>query len=321
MQQHLRGSFKLFRLAGIDVHLHWLWFAAVLLHVGMSHASRPPVWRLIEVLALFAIVLAHEFGHALACRSVGGTAKDIILWPLGGIAYVAPPPRPGAVLWSIAAGPLVNLVLILPFGLLYLLFPASAWPDLSIFFGRMAVANVVMFVFNMLPIFPLDGGQILHASLWFSMGRWAALQAASLVGLIFGALLFFASLLLLPGSIRQGSEAMFGSTMLSFIALFVTMHSAAAFQMSKHALHMERLPRHGDCACPACFAAPPKGLFWRCDECGQYFDTFDSRGMCPACGMWYLQTRCIACGETHHVDRWHAYRPGVGLAPESRDEG
>ena len=47
-------------------------------------------------LALFSIVLLHEFGHALACRQVGGKADQIVLWPLGGVAYVAPPPRPGA---------------------------------------------------------------------------------------------------------------------------------------------------------------------------------------------------------------------------------
>ena len=55
--------------------------------------------------------MMHEFGHALACRQVGGQANRIVLWPLGGIAFVSPPPRAGAMLWSIAAGPLVNLLL------------------------------------------------------------------------------------------------------------------------------------------------------------------------------------------------------------------
>src|SRR5213078_4291206 len=60
---------------------------------------------------LFAIVLLHEFGHALACRQVGGRADRILLWPLGGVAFVDPPPRAGAMLWSIVAGPLVNVLL------------------------------------------------------------------------------------------------------------------------------------------------------------------------------------------------------------------
>src|SRR5207248_8681913 len=68
-------------------------------------------WNVLEYLALFLIVLMHEFGHALACRQVGGKADRIVLWPLGGVAYVDPPQRPGATLWSIAAGPLVNVAL------------------------------------------------------------------------------------------------------------------------------------------------------------------------------------------------------------------
>jgi Zn-dependent protease len=69
-------------------------------------------WNVLEYLALLLIVLLHEFGHSLACRQVGGQADRIVLWPLGGVAYVQPPQRPGATLWSIAAGPLVNVALI-----------------------------------------------------------------------------------------------------------------------------------------------------------------------------------------------------------------
>src|SRR5438477_7968109 len=75
-------------------------------------SSDLPVWGVLEYLSLFVIVLIHEFGHALACRQVGGVANRIVLWPLGGVAFVNPPRRPGAYLWSIAAGPLVNVALI-----------------------------------------------------------------------------------------------------------------------------------------------------------------------------------------------------------------
>src|SRR5580700_8776951 len=106
------GSIKLFRLQGIEVFLHWSWFlAAVLIIRGEFGAYSSIVWNIVEYLALFLIVLTHEFGHALACRSVGGIANRIVLWPLGGVAYVDPPPRPGATLWSIVAGPLVNVAL------------------------------------------------------------------------------------------------------------------------------------------------------------------------------------------------------------------
>jgi Zn-dependent protease len=331
MRQQFTGSLKLFRLAGIDVYLHWSWFLIALWQVTSPRYTvvngeavpvyDAPFWRVIEYLALFATVLAHEFGHSLACRSVGGTAKDIILWPLGGIAFVAPPMRPGAVLWSIAAGPLVNLVLIIPFTALALLVPADLWKDLHTFFWFMVQVNIGLFIFNMLPVYPLDGGQVLHSLLWFRLGRWAALQIAAAVGMVFGVLLFFGSLLLLPAAMSMGSGFVLGPAMLCVMALFITMQSAASYQMSKQALFMESLPLHADCACPTCYNGPPLGPLWVCNECGRRFDTFDTRGKCPDCGMWYLQTRCPKCGETHHVDRWFEYRPGTGLVRRPAEDG
>src|SRR5947209_17822591 len=108
-----QGSIHLFRFAGVDLFLHWSWFLAAVYEI-QSRAGRYSsiTWNVLEYLALFLIVLCHEFGHALACRQVGGNANRIVLWPLGGVAYVDPPPRPGATLWSIAAGPLVNVVLL-----------------------------------------------------------------------------------------------------------------------------------------------------------------------------------------------------------------
>jgi Zn-dependent protease len=108
-----QGTMRLFRFAGVNVFLHWSWFLVAMFEIN-SRGSRYSslAWNILEYLALFLIVLLHEFGHALACRQVGGVADRIVLWPMGGIAFVDPPPRPGATLWSIAAGPLVNVVLL-----------------------------------------------------------------------------------------------------------------------------------------------------------------------------------------------------------------
>jgi Zn-dependent protease len=123
------GSFRLFRLWRIDVFVHWSWFIVALYTLssrGDQYSS--PLWNVAEYLALFLIVLMHEFGHSLACRQTGGVSEKIVLWPLGGVAHVAPPQRPGAQLWSIAAGPLVNVALIpVLWGLLWLK-EASATP-------------------------------------------------------------------------------------------------------------------------------------------------------------------------------------------------
>src|SRR3990170_5114719 len=99
-----QGSIRLFQLWGIDVYLHWSWFIVAFYSISTRLPNYvSPLWAALEYLALFLIVLMHEFGHALACRQVGGTADQIVLWPLGGVAYVAPPARPGANLWSIVA--------------------------------------------------------------------------------------------------------------------------------------------------------------------------------------------------------------------------
>src|SRR4029077_13934975 len=108
-----QGSIRLFRFSEIDVFLHWSWFLLAFYEINARKGRYSSIgWNVAEYLALFLIVTLHEFGHALACRQVGGTANKIVLWPLGGVAYVEPPPRPAATLWSIAAGPLVNVVLL-----------------------------------------------------------------------------------------------------------------------------------------------------------------------------------------------------------------
>ncbi len=107
-----QGSIHLFRFAGVDLFLHWSWFLVAAYEIERHRGYYTSIaWNILEYLALFSIVLTHEFGHALACRQVGGTANQILLWPFGGVAYVNPPQRPGAMLWSIAAGPLVNVAL------------------------------------------------------------------------------------------------------------------------------------------------------------------------------------------------------------------
>src|SRR3954453_20847997 len=165
-------SLPLFRFAGIQVYLHWSWLVVGYFEiVGRINRYESIAWNILEYLALFGIVLLHEFGHALACRQVGGQANRIMLWPLGGVAFVQPPPRPGATLWSIAAGPLVNVVLVPITIAAWVIAGGLGWhavdPDLMHFLLALASINIGLLLFNMLPIYPLDGGQILRSLLWF----------------------------------------------------------------------------------------------------------------------------------------------------------
>src|ERR1700693_2334410 len=153
-----QGTIRLFRFSGIDVFLHWSWFLVAVYEI-QSRAGRYTsiTWNVLEYLSLFLIVMMHEFGHALACRQVGGRADQIVLWPLGGVAYVNPPPRPGATLWSIAAGPLVNVALF-PLLLGLVIFGRSlgwphAMPDLYRFATTVLWIDVVLFAFNILPVY------------------------------------------------------------------------------------------------------------------------------------------------------------------------
>lgn len=189
-RKNFPGALRLFEVFGITVYLHYLWFlllAYVLVSKTGVGVYEHSFWHLAEILSLFGIVLFHEFGHALACRSVGGEAKTILLWPLGGIAFVQPPMRPGAWLWSLAAGPLMN-VLLLPvtFGALYLIhLPTVQVPqDVGQYVLSVTIMNVVILGFNLLPIYPLDGGQMLHAILWFFIGFAKALRVVAILGII-----------------------------------------------------------------------------------------------------------------------------------------
>lgn len=188
------GSIRLFRVAGIQVSLHFSWFlVAVYQLTSRPHGYQMRVFAIYEYLALFLIVLLHEFGHAFACRQVGGIANRILLWPFGGIAFVNPPPRPGAELWSIAAGPLVNVALIPVLLLLRIVIVRSGLafnaPDLYRLVSMIGYINIAILVFNLFPIYPLDGGQILRSLLWYPFGRIRSLQIASVIGLIGGGLL------------------------------------------------------------------------------------------------------------------------------------
>lgn len=189
----MRGSIHLARIAGIDLYLHSSWFLVLLYELSAGKGRYSSLWWVVaELLALFAIVTLHEFGHALACRQVGGVANRILLWPFGGIAFVDVPPRPGATLWTLAAGPLVNVALIPVLALV----PAPAAPDAFQFLRALVYMNLALLIFNILPVYPLDGGQILHALLWYPLGRARSLMATTIIGLLGVVGLFAAAWLL-----------------------------------------------------------------------------------------------------------------------------
>jgi Zn-dependent protease len=231
------GTLRLFRFNGIQVYLHFSWFLVAAYELTQrTGIYTSQVWAAYEYVMLFGIVLLHEFGHALACRQTGGTADQIVLWPLGGIAFVNPPRRPGAMLWSIAAGPLVNVVLlpVLTVAAFMVAVPAGEEPsNLSLLVANVWQINLLLLIFNMLPVYPLDGGQILRSLLWFPLGEIRSLQIASVLGLV-GAVVLAAVALLLR--IMQ-------PVWVAVLAFFLISRALAGWQYSKVLVQEEKAHR------------------------------------------------------------------------------
>jgi Zn-dependent protease len=299
-----QGTIRLFRFAGIDVFLHWSWFLVAAYEIQLRKGQYSSItWNVLEYLALFLIVTLHEFGHSLACRQVGGQAKQIVLWPLGGVAYVDPPPRPGATLWSLAAGPLVNVALLpILYGLAGLsrsLGWAATMPNAHAFLWAVFGIDVVLLVFNMLPIYPLDGGQILRALLWFVMGRARSLMVATILGFV--GIAGFVGLAFWAHSIWYGA-----------LAVFMLLNCWSGLRHAQALLRFAKLPRREGLACPACKAKPPIGDFWKCGKCGQAFDTFQTQAICPNCATHFAVTKCLDCGAVRPISEWFA--PAMSLS-------
>jgi Zn-dependent protease len=295
MSKSSQGCIRLFKLLNQRMHLHWSWFILAVYEIQDRTSKYIPSLECAGISGLVLIVLLHEFRHALACRQTGGEAKEIKLWPLGGIAYVSPPERPGATLWSIAAGPLVNVILFPVLGIIVLAGRAAHWdasmPSADAFFFSLWIINLVLLVFNLLPIYPLDGGQILRSLLWFLVGKSKSLMIAALVG-FFGV----GGLLLLAIWVQ--------SFWFAVLAVFALIHCWSALKHARLWLRMAKAPRREGVACPHCKAQPPQGAFWICSNCRNYFDTFATEAACPHCRTPFFVTSCPECSGTAPISTW-----------------
>lgn len=224
----MKWSWKLTRIAGIDVYVHATFFILIA-WIGLSYwQMEGSIAAVISgvgfILALFACVVLHEFGHALTARRYGIRTKHITLLPIGGVAMLeGMPDDPKQEIAVALAGPAVNLVIAL--GLwLWLALSNTLVPVEQIsltsgpFLERLMVLNVVLAVFNLLPAFPMDGGRVLRAALAMRMGRNRATQVAAkvgqglalwlgLIGLLYNPFLMFIALFVWIGAAAEaGSE-------------------------------------------------------------------------------------------------------------------
>lgn len=186
----MRWSFPIGRLLGSELRVHYTFLLLVAFIGGSAWMNAGPEAALINtvyVLALFACVIAHEYGHALTARAFGIPTPDITLLPIGGLARLARiPEKPVQEILVALAGPAVNVVI---FGLLFL----SGYADFSgaAMTGTMTLAqlpaeiallNLILAAFNMIPAFPMDGGRVLRAVLSLMTNRVRATRVAAFIG-------------------------------------------------------------------------------------------------------------------------------------------
>ena len=206
----MRWSWSIGKFAGIETRVHAT-FLLLLAWVGIStwmsaSSLLAVIGGLVLTLAVFGSVLLHELGHALTARRFGIATRGITLLPIGGVAQLEGAPRnPREELYVAAAGPAVNVVLAVIFGALAFVLGAFAGGPVLAFatelVGTLAIANVLLGAFNMLPAFPMDGGRVLRALLERRKGRLWATEVAARIGkgfaLVFGVIGFFSNFVLM----------------------------------------------------------------------------------------------------------------------------
>jgi len=225
----MKWSWKLGTFTGIRVYVHAT-FLLLLGWIAFSHwlqyrSLAPTVVGVAFILALFACVLLHEYGHALAARHFGIATRDITLLPIGGVARLERmPEQPNQELWVALAGPAVNLVIAVVLAA-YLQLTGHFEPlsqtgmTHGAFLERLLFANLFLVGFNMIPAFPMDGGRILRALLAKRMQYARATGIAAVIGQ--GAAFVFALL------------GLFTNPFLLFIALFVWIGAAQEAGMAQ----------------------------------------------------------------------------------------
>lgn len=182
------GELTVGRVFGFPIRLHWtffllaLWLAINGFGYGLSGLVDTVGWLAV----VFTSVLIHELAHALTGRGAGAGVEDILLFPLGGATRLNRlPERIEARAWMTAAGPLTSLILAAMFGLLAVVADSPLLPvDVhhGSLPGRIFWLNIILGAFNLLPVFPMDGGRLLQTGLQNRLGEMRATMLAARIG-------------------------------------------------------------------------------------------------------------------------------------------
>ena len=215
----MQGSFRLFRIAGVDIEIHWSWLlvfviltwtlAAGLFEEEFTDWTQTERWMAASATSIvfFASILAHELSHSIVANKLGIPVRRITLFVFGGVSHLEDDSRTPREEFLIAiAGPATSFLIAGLLGALWAVLSPVREPA-AVAAGYLAVANGVIGVFNLVPGFPLDGGRVLRAFLWkITNGVLPATRIASWVGTIvaYGLMVLGIVIMVLTGEIFSG---------------------------------------------------------------------------------------------------------------------
>lgn len=182
------GSIQIARLRGIPVGLHWtllLFLPYLAIKLAGALGVQSVLWGWVAALSLFVSVLLHELGHAVVARGRGYPVRNIILTPIGGVAFLAKAPRRARDEMAIAiAGPVVSLLLSVLCWLGALPLLRAGFLDAGATVSLLGNINMTLVIFNLIPCFPMDGGRMYRAWRTSKVGRLRATAQAVRLGKI-----------------------------------------------------------------------------------------------------------------------------------------
>ncbi len=190
-ETRIPGSVSVGSVFGVPVRLHFTFVLLLIFLLVAGLGGRQTVLLdVVFILALFASVLLHELSHALVARRCGVRTLEIVMFPIGGVARLERTPRPRQELWIASAGPALNIfvavllivVAYLTHGIRDARLEMLLEPTKSNLLERIAMGNLILGIFNLLPAFPMDGGRILRSLLALFTTEEAATRVASRAG-------------------------------------------------------------------------------------------------------------------------------------------
>jgi Zn-dependent protease len=233
------GRYRLFSLFGFEVKLDLSWLLLALLiswslGAGVFPTEYPELpkqvyaWMGIAcAVGVFFSIVFHEFAHSFIARLFGMPIKGITLFIFGGVAEMErEPPSPRSEFLMAVAGPVASFVLAFVFSQVENLAVARAWPIPVVgVSSTLAYINVVVAIFNLVPAFPLDGGRMFRAALWYWKNDMrAATYISSRMGRGFGLVLMFL------GGIAFIQGNLIGGMWWFLIGMFLRGAAAASYQ-------------------------------------------------------------------------------------------